>query len=354
MIFDCFLTALLLLTLAAALLYGARQHPEGNPHFFDLNNSKAMRGFWSIVVVLVHIPVGYRNLIQDMAGSFAYIGVTFFFLSSAYGLTLQQLRRPGSMDCFWRKRLPRLLLPHLIANAITLSFYTLWGTSRVNRLQFSLNTLFSVSGWVRLLLGCYFFFWVSHLLLKDGKKATLLSYFMVAAVSLISYILEKQRMITAVIWPTEIWGFVWGSLLAFGLTRFRSACTRHWLGKTLLFCAASAVLGLMYLKLKWVVFWGDYLLKILLCAAITLFILLLNSRISLGNRAILFLGDISYEIYLIHPGVLYAVKKLLPGASSGVFIWITVVSTGALAYLIHRISGVLLKRLQRPPLCRTR
>ena len=54
--------------------------------FFDLENSACMRGFWSIIVMLVHVPTQFQNQIQDMLGSFAYIGVTFFFMTSSYGL----------------------------------------------------------------------------------------------------------------------------------------------------------------------------------------------------------------------------------------------------------------------------
>lgn len=51
---------------------------EGEKHFFDKDNSNALRGFWCLIVVLVHVPELYQNRIQDMLGSFAYIGVTFF------------------------------------------------------------------------------------------------------------------------------------------------------------------------------------------------------------------------------------------------------------------------------------
>ena len=74
--------ALIMLFLAFELLYKAEYMPEGN-HLFDKQNSNAMRGFWCVIVILVHIPAAYQNRLQDMLGSFAYIGVTFFFMTSA-------------------------------------------------------------------------------------------------------------------------------------------------------------------------------------------------------------------------------------------------------------------------------
>ena len=72
----------ILLCLLGLLLAGAKYSPDG-AHFFDRENSGAMRGFWCLIVALVHVPAGYQNRLQDMIGSFAYVGVTFFFLTSA-------------------------------------------------------------------------------------------------------------------------------------------------------------------------------------------------------------------------------------------------------------------------------
>lgn len=100
----------ILLVLAALLLAGAKYRPNGE-HFFNRENSGAMRGFWCLIVVLVHIPATYQNRAQDMLGSFAYVGVTFFFLTSACGLRLAAVKRPESLKAFWRNRLPKLLVP---------------------------------------------------------------------------------------------------------------------------------------------------------------------------------------------------------------------------------------------------
>lgn len=75
------------LFLAVVLFAGATVYDDGQ-HFFDMSNSNALRGFWCLIVILVHIPAAYQNRIQDMIGSFAYIGVTFYFMTSAYGLKM--------------------------------------------------------------------------------------------------------------------------------------------------------------------------------------------------------------------------------------------------------------------------
>lgn len=73
---------------------------KGYISFFNLTNTTAMRGFWCIIVILVHIPAVYQNRIQDLMGSFAYIGVTFFFMTSAYGLKVGAKRIRIQRRCF--------------------------------------------------------------------------------------------------------------------------------------------------------------------------------------------------------------------------------------------------------------
>ena len=78
------------LFLCFTLLWKAKL-TDDTGHFFDKNNSNAMRGFWCFIVILVHTPVVYQNTIQDIMGSFAYVGVTFFFMASGFGLTINKI-----------------------------------------------------------------------------------------------------------------------------------------------------------------------------------------------------------------------------------------------------------------------
>ena len=115
-----------------------------------------MRGFWCLVVILVHTPAMYQNTIQDMIGSFAYIGVTFFFMTSGYGLKLGVQKNPESISFFWRKRLPKLLIPYYLISLFS-CVVKLYEGEKVNWLRLPL-----VSGWVAWLLICYFMFWLLY------------------------------------------------------------------------------------------------------------------------------------------------------------------------------------------------
>ena len=113
--------------------------------------------------------------------------------------------------------------------------------------------------------------------------------------------------------------------------------------KTAIACVASLCLGLLYLKFKVVAFWGDYLLKILLGCAITLFILFLNMKIAIGNKALDFLGKISYELYLSHSMIIFLLSRGMPNLSSGVFVVLALAFSIIVSAILHLISEAIIK-----------
>ncbi len=167
---------LVLLFMAFILIYKAKLTKDTS-HFFNLTNTTAMRGFWCIIVILVHIPAVYQNRIQDLMGSFAYIGVTFFFMTSAYGLKVGAKKNPDSTKVFWRRRLPKLLIPMFLVNVLTMVMHL------IECKDISPLDLLSVNMWVVWLLACYAIYWAvnifvdmegvsrsSHMLIDSCRK----------------------------------------------------------------------------------------------------------------------------------------------------------------------------------------
>ena len=342
MLLDIVIMAGIVGFLIFLLAFRAKYNPEGNAGFFDVQNTAAMRGFWCLIVVLVHIPSQYQNKIQDMIGSFAYIGVTFFFMTSAYGLSLAQMKKPESIKKFWRNRLPKLLIPNWASNTLfALIFLLAWGTA-VN-----VSTFLFIGGWVRWLMGCYLIFWLSRRFPWWNKYGNWIAGILIVAVSVAFYCLKHFEIVTTTIWCTEIFGFLWGLLMAGQYEKIKNFFTKKWLLKVVISCLLALVLGVMYLLFKPVVFWGDYLLKIVLGAAILSFILILNSKIRIGNKIVGFLGDISFEVYLIHSFVFKLVARILPNVGSGVFIAASIAGTVFFSWIIHQACKILLKQLYK-------
>lgn len=344
---DYLIMFAILIFLAFDLLFKVKRK-ETTTHFFDLDNTIALRGFWCIVVVLVHIPLLYQNRIQDMIGSFGYIGITFFFMASGYGLTLKNNKQPESIKDFWRQRLPKLLITGWVISIVSKAIYVV-----VLKEKCSLISFFHIHGWIKWLIVCYFFFWISHRIKYTLKRKVLRRSICTALViifSIVTYVLKNKGIIDQTIWPTECYGFIWGMLLCDYREVFVELFNKKWARKIIGVMVIAVLLGVSYLKLKPVIFLGDYCLKIVLGLAITVLILVSNIRLSYGNAVSMFLGRISFEIYLVHGAVIHILQGLLPKLSSGVFILLTLIVTVGMAFVLHILATRIVKLFYKIPI----
>ena len=203
--------------------------------------------------------------------------------------------------------------------------------------------LLSVNMWVVWLLACYAIYWAVNIFVDMEGYQDLLICLLIAAGSITVYCLKDRMTVTT--WCPEVFGFIWGILLADYREWFVRTIKRKWLLINLVLCLLSGILGLSYLRFKSVLILGDYLLKIMLGLAIILFILALNVSIALGNKVSLFLGRISYEVYLIHGAVFGLMATFMPGINSGLFISLSIVITVALSWVVNLMSRPVIKKV---------
>ncbi len=314
-----------------------------NTDFFDKSTSSSLRGFWCIVILLVHTPEAYQNTIQDLIGSFAYIGVTFFFISSSFGV-MQGIMKKGEayFDGFWKNRLKRLLIPMFISNV----FMFLFTLATTKKCEFDL--LIQLTGWVRQLLYFYFIVWFVYRV--AGKKLSnniknIIICILVLIVSLATYFAGENSVSG---WPTEIWGCLYGIFLALNKEKIKNTLSQKFFILMPVFLITAGVAGLLYLKYKYVFFFGEYLLKVVLGLLITVVVFTYNSKFKIGNSVNRFLGNISYEIYLVHALSFLIVEYSLPEIDSGMFILLSIIITVVLSVVINKIANsVNKKRLSR-------
>ncbi len=313
-----------------------------NDGFFDQDNTKALRGFWCLVVIMVHVPAVYSNRIQDLIGSLAYIGVTFFFMTSGYGLTISTANSPNGTKGFWRRRLPKLIIVNLVLYFLGSLVYTLLLHATIG-----LNQVINANKWLVWLIACYFVFWIADQLFKNVFYRKLFTILTIFVCSVMIYFLQMRGIIAGTTWTTECYGFIWGVTLASFRLKFIETFSDKWLVKLVTSCCIALILGLLYLKLKPVPFWGDYILKIILGLAITLFVLIANTRVVIRNKLSLFLGSISLEIFLAHGYVLDLLNGIRQWGSSALYIVSAIILTVLIAYIAHLFSNNLLVRTDR-------
>lgn len=335
---DNLIMFVIVLILAFVILYKIRISPF-NEHFFDIDNSKAMRGFWCLIVILVHVPLQYGNVIQDMIGSFAYIGVSFFFLTSGYGLTLSQDKDYNRIKTFWRNRLPKLLIVNWL---VRIFFAILWFLLFNKNIDFV--ELISIDLWIMWLLACYFAFWLMSIAFHGKRGYKIATCVLIVWGSFVMFVLNKYGIISTTVWSTECIGFIWGIILASNRDRFVNYFSRKWELKWGISAVVALSLGGLYLMYKYVPYLGNYHLKIILGLAILLFVLIANIRIEFGNILNHFLGTISLEIYIVHGFVFSTLETLMEWKSSGMFIFCSIVLTIIVAWFIHLTSDLLLHK----------
>lgn len=73
----------------ALLIFAAVQGSKWNFNaatYMDKKYTNAVKGMMCVVIMYVHISNDYTNTVQNIIGSFAYVGVFIFFAISAFGL----------------------------------------------------------------------------------------------------------------------------------------------------------------------------------------------------------------------------------------------------------------------------
>jgi len=336
---------LLVLAIALITLWGVRYSPDKDT-FLSQQEAVFFRGFWCIIVVLVHVQEAYQNRIQDMISSFGFIGVTFFFLTSGFGIKYSISHKEGYMRHFWENRLPGLIVPAFFISVLIVVTQVILNNPGVIP-----QMLYNSLCWLIVLLVCYFVFWVVYFVIPTVIKLSAGAWQDVAiclimiAFSLIDRFTDIK---ITLIWIVEPLGFAYGIIAAGYSEKIKKWIAEKWLFKTIVLLVLSGVFGLMYLKFKSVPVLGDYVIKIILGMAITMFIFQAVGKIKVGNKANSFLGNISYEIFLAHGYVLTMFEPLFKGISdpSGPYIVSSLIVIVIIAAIINRLSKPVIKKLR--------
>lgn len=328
------LTALILIALIITATFGMHRCPEGTD-FMGRDYSKVIKGLCCIVIIMIHFPEAYTNPLQGAIGSFAYTAVTFFFLTSAYGMSISARRNPNYLKGFWRGRLVALLVPQFIINIGA------WALLLTVGKQY--NLLF-VNMYVVILLEYCLVFWLME---RFGKRISLQwRAVTLCAVVIASSMIEYWGSSHGTgWWSFERWGLVWGLILAVWFIPVRKLIfLTRWATCGLI--VVTAIIGASYLKFKGIPFWGDYVLKVVLGLMIIWSLFAVTCRLRLGNKVAFWLGDISYEVYLSHGVIMQVLAALMPGLQSGYFILLTVSGTLLFSYIAHLIGHPMVNYLR--------
>lgn len=342
------LSSLFQLAFIALAFFGIRRDRE-NDFFMSRDYTSVLKALCCFSVILAHTGAGEKYCIL---GFVHWIAVSIFFLFSGYGLSFSAAHKPDYMRSF-HKRILKTAIPLLLVIVLKEAFscdiwsggmgymlvailfyvvfflvrqaidgqYTFWGLDVADRVLIVLTVLYSLS---------VQFFHDSRM--ADGRKLTNLAAFL----SLFG-------------WGCQSLGFAYGVILARKLAGFKAFLSRRRNSAILLACCLVPLpfLALAYLRTRDVFFvsWTEYALRAVMVLLALLVAAVLSQGLRFGNKAILFLGNISSEMFLLHGFVIEMLERHtdLCQSQPGVFVVFVCLLTFAAAVVLH----LLLKALYR-------
>lgn len=316
--------------LLVVTFFGAKRSEKGEvaSEFLSLSQSKRIQGSACVAIIIHHVTqqiTQYGYIDKGFITIFNCLGILFtalFFFFSGYGLITSVYTKDNYLKKFPIKRFPTVLIPFWVINIlgvllVVIAYHVRYDLGSVLSDIFGYTLINSNAWFIVEIVFIYIFFYVLFGLIKNRDVAFVL--LAVAVILLITYSYfqghdtgAKAHWFKGEWWYNSTIAFVFGMIFA----RFKDGITaffnRHY--KVILVLAIILVVVTFYIQLYTLVRYGYYdermygkygrlltlLAQMLFCLVFTTFVLLLNMKITIGNRVLNYISGISVELYLIH------------------------------------------------------
>ena len=326
--------------------------PRTDVDYLSNKSTKSLKGLLALLIIFHHIS--QKITTGENFSNFEYMGryvVALFFFLSGYGLYFQYSNNVTYMENFLKKRFVRIFIPFFVFIVIYVIYRVTLG--EVVNVDFFLSfwkdhSNIIYNGWfINSIIVLYVIFYVSFVR-KDSK----ISVFVLIALTLV-YIFWKVYQ------DHGDWEYV--SIMAFLLGVFwmkNRVSIDKFIEKNYFVCLISLSI-LMYIFQNY-----DIVMKKIdvtnkyvyygivgnLCTMIfVVYFLLLTNKLNFSNKYLDFLGDISFEIYMIHGLVMHYLGKFFVSSDVNdvlytiVVLFVSIVS----AYYIKKLIIILEKNIMK-------
>ena len=312
--------------------YGARLTKRGQTarEYLNLEQTRSIQAAACIGIILHHVTQqvtaygaldrGPITVFNDLG--FLFTGVFFFF--SGYGLLTSYRTKPDYLKNFPGKRLPAVLIPFWTINLLIVL---------LNRFVYGINkslaadlkeifgiTLVNSNGWFVIeIVILYLIFYVLFSRIRNPDAALVLLCIAVLVLILYGFFREHDPMYNKAHWFRGEWWYNSTISFSFGLcyARFRNKtdvfCAEHY--PFLVAITTVLLIGTISASSCVVRHYGYYhgssslgrrdaavtlAVQMAACLVFLLFLLLVNMRITIGNRALRFVGGMRLPLFLVH------------------------------------------------------
>ncbi len=308
-------------------------------------NTKALKGLLSVLVVLHHLYQRIATgLLLPLFDNVGVLCVSLFFFLSGYGLQKSYDSKPGYRRSILRRRIPSVLVPYI---CLTLIYWLFSGIGGQFLTPGQMLGAFrrglpvdSYSWYILCILYLYFGFWLS-LTLCPENRASRIGLLLLAC---LGWAALCRKLGYGGYWYNAVILFPAGALYAayesrvlrFGKAHYGQALVVSALGFCIFFPLAL-VTALEDTQIA--LYWPG-------CCCFVGLTLLVLMKFRFHNPALLFLGEISFELYGIH-GLFLQLYRSPVLWLEGDALWGAAVLASAIpaAWVLHRLFRLLLKKL---------
>lgn len=327
---------LLPLGLFITILYKVQLAPPKtiNGDHLSVQSAAMLRGLFAMVVVCHHLAQNTSAGITFR--HFAYVGylaVAVFFFFSGYGLQKKYMRDASYSQQFLQRRIPTVLIPYAIMTAVYWLAYAVRGEvyslADVVRSLWNGSPLDGNSWYIINILVFYFVFWILMHICKRRYAAMIAGAF----VYCVAWVFLCRMLSYGGWWYNSTHLLVLGMLWAYKEEKIYPVLKKY----DFLIVPFGIVLYVVSVF---------HLLSDMLCAVLfVLSVLLLTMKFRVGNRALRFLGGVSFEIYMVH-GLFILLLKDSPLRTEIPLLWCCTIILCAVAsaYFLHRLFRLILAK----------
>lgn len=313
-----------------------------NNDYLGVKSTTGLKGFLALGIVFHHLSQWVTTGTEF--SNFGYMGtyiVSVFFFLSGYGLYVQNERKGSYLDNFLVKRLSKILIPFIIISSIYLIYRSINGQVLSSSFfidLFKKGSTVIYNGWfVDIIILMYIFFYISFRVFSNKTTAILVN-----TLFIIFYIVLVIKL---------EYGFWWynSSLpFALGLVWAKNKENIDRLLKKYYFIPLVSVTVLLFVSHQYSFILQKFHLvdnySYALAANIdnvifTFYLILIVRKIDFSNKYLLFLGKISFELYMIHGLVMSIFGKYFVTSrlNDVIFTILILIVSISLAWLINAI-----------------
>lgn len=276
----------------------------GKDVFFDnslsFTQTSALRGICAIEIVLGHLgaalPKSYLLYPFQKAG---ILVVGIFFFLSGYGLIYNYLNKQAYLEGFLKKRLSALLLPVIIVWIIkSIVNFSMNPKSNIFVYMAQKNIFRTTNWFVWELLLCYliFYFAYKHFSIMYAVYLNIIFAFVFILICYFTRMTDP--------WYGSTLCFPMGIIVGINYDKIIYWMRKRIFYKAIYFTFLLAITSVLFILLPEGKFVTVVVTRNIASITFVLLVLLLLQKVKIGNKISLFLGKISYEIYLIHFSVI--------------------------------------------------